>query len=197
MKNIAIAAALFASLGTASSAATVLDFEDIVLSAAGQDFIPGVYTNQGFRLTGTGLFFSTNTSATGYPNGGSTSLAMAGPNETIVLERVDGAAFSMERIDLLPLQFSTGANIVFIGTLAGGSTVTSTSVILSSFTPITHSFDASFTDLEKVQWSQIAPYHQFDNIQLSVAAATLPAALPLLAVAPGGPGLASRRRKTA
>ena len=216
-RRIALAAAvlgLVAGMGGRGGAAIVLDFEDISIPG-GTDTTLSTYSNSGFTLTATDTAtgFSAGFQAHG-PNSiffaGSQALAAFAPpiNSTtmITLTQDDGQPFSLLSIDLARnFAFDPAPTVTFVGTKAGGGSVTETFTITTppgtaAFQP----FDFSgFTDLTSVTWGQpqlAAGLHQFDDIRLEPGTAAVPepstfALTGLMTLA--GLGYAWRRRRAA
>lgn len=85
------------------------------------------------------------------------------------LTQKDGNPFTLQSIDLAELNGNQapGAFISFTGTTVGGGIVNQTFQLDgAAFGAQTFNFNASFTNLVKVEWDQISPFHQFDNIRV-------------------------------
>ena len=127
---------------------------------------------------------------------------IAAPVESITPRKIKESKGSVS-IDLAELNNNQnpGANIKFIDLLNGGGSVTQTSTLDGiAFAPEKFLFSALRTNLTKVSWDQISPFHQFDNIALNsgaVPAVPVPAAFWLFGTALIGVVGFSKRRKAA
>lgn len=173
------------ALCTQPALAAVMTFDALAVDAdvvvdAGQ-----VYTEAGFQLTNAGNFpFGTyGNQAQGFT--GSTSLFNDNDAGVTVLNSPNGDLFHLFSIDLAELIVGDPGPyaVSFVGTRIGGGTVTQTFVLDGLAGAETFQFDTAFSWLTRVRWSNDAPYHQFDNIDLEVPAPG--AFLLLLAGLPG------------
>jgi hypothetical protein len=162
----AVALLSFSALSTlaiAPAQAVILDFNDFTSSATGIK----TYTNQGFTITaqpGSALFPSTDIGILVY-NGNIDAITR--------LTKVDGGAFDLFSIDLTSFAEidSQSVKVTFTGTRADTSTVAqsfTTDAVLNALE--TFNFN-NFNNLVSVDWAQVAPYHQFDNINVSATTA--------------------------
>lgn len=155
----------------ASSAGTVLDFEDLLASGPGYTTIPS-YSGGGFTLVNLSVtagsndaFASPQSDNASYQ--GSTALANNRADGVTMLTKDGGATFTLGSIDvaeLFPSNPSTGV-LTFTGTRADGTTVTSAFTMDGMAGFQTFTFEG-FKNLVSVTWVQSSPYHQFDNIVL-------------------------------
>ena len=193
-RNVAGAAAVaIAMIAGQASAGIIMDFQDLEaygggFTEVGYSYIAGDFevwhdVNEpfGFRSphVDNGSFYQ-----------GSTGLFNDTVGGITVLDRLDGAPFDMESIDLAGLFVGGGdTTVLFTGYLNGGGTVqTSFTTSNGGYGFETFSFAGlGFNNLDSLQWSQDYVYHQFDNI----AVVPVPGALALLGLA----GLARRRRR--
>ena len=200
MKKTLIAATLAAaSLGFAAQAsAAVLDFE----SLTHDDEIAYVgysYEEDGFlvsNLNTSGFDFSVWGSSSMFFTG---STSMMNDNDAGVtqLTQLGGGLFSLSSITLataFPYLTEDNVSVTFIGTLGNGSTVSQTFSVADGAAQV-FSFDASFTSLASVNWTNEAMYSQFDDI--NVAAVPEPESYAMLLLGLGVLGAAARRRKSA
>lgn len=173
----------------------LLDFEDLTppvpfLSSYEKDgfLLRTAEEGFGFQSFGPGdTFFYT----------GSTALALGTADTTAVLERPDGVPFNLLRIDLSKyFAWNDNPTVTFTGTKMDDTTVTESFTTTSSDGVIaleTFTFSAAFSDLKEVRWTQLSPFHQFDNIVLTVVPEPTAALLLGLGV-PLGAGLLGRIR---
>lgn len=141
---------------------STIDFD----SLGGSGFIPRgpVYSEDGYvvrDLSGGGLF----SVGFGSSFNGSFSLTHGFDNGVTQLTKADSTAFDLKTITLSELyNGNPGATVTFTGQRYFGGTV-SQSFTLDGGAINRQTFNLSgFTDLSRVTWSQLAPYHQFDNI---------------------------------
>jgi hypothetical protein len=159
----------------------ILNFSDV---PDGTVTIFNPYISQGFMLTSTsgGFVFNSPDSGNGsmQPVGnnpyfaGANGLAAFAP-ATITLSRTDGNPFSLLSIDLARnFAFDPAPSTTFIGTFAGGGTVSQTASVTTSSPPLIFQTFAlmGFTNVISVSWDQDNPasdgIHQFGNIHLAV-----------------------------
>lgn len=124
------------------------------------------YAEDGFVITGTslGTFGTLESRSTG-----STALVEDTIGGVIELRSSDGSPFDLISIDLAELNGPSVAVVTFTGDLVGGGTVTQAfSLDGAAFGPEIFSFGPGFKDLTAVRWTQVSPFHQFDNIVAEV-----------------------------
>ena len=187
----AAAAVVGLSLTGAANAQVVMDFQDL-------EMIDSLTHNWGYTYTSGDWtishpnsepfeFATFGTLEGRYP--GSTALYNNTVNGIITFERIDGAAFDIQSIDISALNHTGPVTVNFTGNLHGGGQVFDSFTTTGSQNGLqTHTFDASFVNLVSVEWVQIGPFHQFDNITIVPA----PAGLALLGLGAFG---ARRRRR--
>ncbi|MEM9148525.1 MAG: PEP-CTERM sorting domain-containing protein, partial [Pseudomonadota bacterium] len=181
MIGFARSVAVCAALLSPTAGAVTLDFESLA-----SEFSVGVgrtYSEDGFTLSvvgggGAGFVVMGQNQA---PYTGSTALYLNLLNITAVLTQDDGASFSISEIKLSPLN-GIAVTVSFLGTLSDGGTVSQAFTTADGFTLQTFEFDPSFTDLVTLEWDQVSPAHQFDDLVVTsdVAAVPLPPTLLLL-----------------
>ncbi len=177
----------------AASAVVVMDFQDLETPGTGLTDIGYYYSAGDYEIwhdtSEPFPFLSPQTGNTTFYQGSTAVL-----NDTVGgithFQRIDGAPFDMESIDLAGLFVGGGdTTVTFTGHLSGGGTVMATfstsngGVGFQSFSFAGY----GFTSVVDVTWSQDFVYHQFDNIAIVPA----PASLALLGLG----GLAIRRRR--
>ncbi len=191
MKNFMIGTAVAGlALASVASGQVVMDFQDLEVN-------DGNLHNQGFVYTSGDWMVSHPNSepfefaSAGTQSGsfyqGSTMLFNNTVNGVITFERIDGADFDLASIDLAAL--FVGGNVPtinFVGNLSGGGTVNASYTVMNSTGIETFNF-SGFNGLSSVTWVQENAFHQFDNIAIVPA----PATLALLGLA----GFAGRRRR--
>lgn len=96
---------------------------------------------------------------------GSTALFSNPISGVTTLTQVGPGAFNLTSIDLAELNGNNVANVTFVGNYQAGGTTTQTFTLDgAAFAAQTFAFNSSWTGLSSVTWTQVDPYHQFDNI---------------------------------
>lgn len=155
----------------------VIDFED-VRSPTGSMFVGDTYTSMhGFTLTAISAFRVVGESALNWSGSAALNNDSFDDDKITTLTQTNGNPFTLTSIDLAELCLGFGIcpsgapSVTFTGNLFGGGTVTQTFTldgIEETSRPFlaleTFSFRSDFTNLTSVTWSQVVPFHQFDNI---------------------------------
>jgi hypothetical protein len=157
--------------------AGTIDFESIANAGSGFYSVGRTYGEDGYTLevlAGFSMDFVTFGVGEGR-YGGSAALynnnaSAAGQNVTR-LTRDGGGLFDLQRISLAKDASFGPAPVTFTGTLADATTVQQ-SFTVTSGTLTAFAFSSSFSNLVKVEWDQVTPYHQFDDIVVNDASAT-------------------------
>ncbi len=177
----------------------LLDFDS--LNSADNNFNFGAtYSEDGFTFTDGTANLSTFGSNDGSGRWtGSAALFTNTPNAIVTLTNDAGAAFSLSSIDISELNFAGGVRVSFLGTLLGGGTVEQIFDTDGPFGLQTFNFNAGFTNLISVQWAQVSPFHQIDNIVADVPVDVIsvpePGTIALFAIGLAGIGLQRRKKK--
>ena len=155
--------------GTANAGVVVMDFQDLEINDGGNHPWGYLYTAGDWMIshpdTEPHPFRTFGTQEARYP--GSTALFNDTVDGVITFERIDGAAFDMQSIDIANLNNAGPVTVNFVGNLASGGqvfdsyTTTGTTNILE-----TYSFDEHFVNLSSLVWVQEGPFHQFENISV-------------------------------
>lgn len=173
MKNKTGLLALFAVAAiftvTSAQALVVIDFESLQMTNNVVNYVGDICSYDGFELTnfspgvGLGTFGTLESRFTG-----STALFDDNADGGIRLNQIGDGPFDLLAINLASLNGNAPVNVTFVGTISGGGTVTQMFTFDGSpFLQQTFQF-TGFTNLTKVEWTQEAPYHQFDNIVVNV-----------------------------
>ena len=177
----------------ALSAATVIDFEELAVTNGWMQNVADGYTSQGYVFTSSFsrndsfAVWATDNSSGFYP--GSTALFNKYAGERTTLKRTDLGAFDMASIELCNVWRSTiTQSIRFTGTRADASTVTNTFTLTDPANLHTFAF-SGMTAIVKLEWDQLSPFNQFDNVTIVPE----PASLAMLAL--GGLALLRRRAR--
>lgn len=159
---------LLPSAAPEAAHAQILDFQVLEHNDAAVASHGDLYIEDGFQIAeaGPNPLATFGTLEPRYPF--STALFSNSISGVLTLTQVGGGAFDLLSIDIAELDPGFPQFITFTGTLAGGGTVTQSVTPdgprgLQTFTMI------GFTNVTQVQWHQISPFHQFDNINVSTA----------------------------
>ncbi len=198
---VALATGTLAVLGVVHAAPVTIDFQSLEMVNGAGNVVGFTYDEDGYRIDNTGQPFqmlSFGTLASRYA--GSTGVFNNTTNGvTRLFEQISGDPFDLLSIDVAPLLVGTDTpTTTFTGFFDGGGT------IMQSFTTsgigfVFETFNFSgFTNLAKVEWRQISPFHQFDNVVLQASTNAVvpePASTVLFGLTALGMGLGLRRRR--
>ena len=158
--------------------AVLIDFQQL-------EHIDSLGTNHGFQYIEDGFqidelsndqgLFTFGTLHSNYT--GSTAMFNNTINGTTQLSKVGGGMFDLISIDLAELNGPNVASVTF--NRDGGHSQTFT-IDGNAFGAETFLFDAGFMNSNLVTWSQVDPFHQFDNIQIDTAPVPEPSTILLL-----------------
>lgn len=194
MKLVTLTIAAFV-VASAAHAATVVGFDS--LSSPNHQFVSS-YMEKGLTFTSSSANgFASVGSATGLYTG-SSALMNNAVNGVTTMTHMGGGLMTMRTITLSELFSSGGSStITFTGALAGGGTVQQSFTLDGTFGNEVFTFSNAFTDLVSLSWTQVSPYHQFDDITLLVRAVPLPATGLLFLTGIGAMAGLRRRRRSA
>ena len=182
--------AVVAGLGfvSAASANIILDFQSLEMVDANIHDWGHHYEEDGYQVDKSGVVFEFATFGTlegRYP--GSTALFSNEVDATISVSALDGSSFDLVSIDISNLNNNGPITVNFTGNLTGGGSVFQSYTTTGAQNVLETVAFVGFTGLDSVEWVQIANFHQFDNVTIVPA----PASLALLGLG----GLAIRRRR--
>lgn len=145
-----------------ANATLILDFESLEETNSSVNSHGFEYTEDGFLLTNlSSLEFATfGTLESRYT--GSTALFNNTVGGITQLTRVGGGVFDLISIDLSELNAASVASVTF--TRDGGFSQTFT--LDGILGPQTFLFDSNFLGSSSVSFTQVSPFHQFDNITI-------------------------------
>ena len=161
--------------------------ETVIIDFQSLEHVDSNTNSHGFTYTEDG--YTLNNLATAFPFAtfgtlesrykGSTALFNDSVNGVTRLTKSDAGAFTLNSIDLADLNGQSPFDVFFSGTKSDASIVNQTFTGTGSL--LTYTF-SGFTDLVTVEWTQISPFHQFDNINLTsgingTSAVPVPAAI--------------------
>lgn len=177
--------------------AAVIDFQTLEHVDTNIANFGTTYSEDGFTFTqvpgGQPFPFATFGTLEGrYP--GSTALFNRTVGSGTQLTVSGGGTFDIFSIDLANLNGAGSVSVTFLGTKPDLSTVTQTFTFNSFGVLSTFSFAPSFSGLATLDWSQDAPFHQFDNL---VVVESVPEPTSLLLLGSGLLTLLVARRKHA
>jgi hypothetical protein len=149
--------------------AGVIDFQVLEHHDAASNDEGIQYDEEGYRLTkGQGEAFNYNTfgtQASRYPQ--STAMYNNTVNGRCILSRINGGLFDAIEINLAELNGPNSAPVNFTGFKQGGGQVqhnVNTDGIGPQNGLQRFVFPNTFTGLERLEWVQASPFHQFDDI---------------------------------
>jgi hypothetical protein len=162
--------ALLSAARVRAAAPVVIDFESLRVVDADVHNRGFTYTEDGYTLNNlatTSFQFATfGTLEPRFP--GSTALFNNTGNGVTELVRTGGGAFDLASIELAELNEPVPALVAFTGELFGGGSVNQT-FRLDGNGPAnglqTFNF-TGFNNVVRVTWTQVDPFHQFDNIMI-------------------------------
>lgn len=151
-----------------NSHATLIDFSSLTTTGTGQRVVS--HSEDGFSITNETTSTGANRDFVSFGPGfplfsGSAALHNADTNGVTRLVQDNGNPFALNSILLIESTANTTPSVTFTGFLNGGGTVTQSFTLDGvSFVPQQFDFVNSFNNLQKVEWIQADPFHQFDNI---------------------------------
>jgi hypothetical protein len=185
---------LFVSVAAASQA-VVITFDALGSAGTTSNNVASPYTELGYTFTsnssGTGNEFAVwQSGSVDYT--GSPALFNNFDSGITTLTAVGGSAFNVVSIDLANVYRTAGTNqiVSFTGTRADTTTVTNNFTLTDSANMHTFTF-TGMTNMVSMAWTQLSPYHQFDNVTLS----PVPEPASILLVAAGLAAVSRRRRR--
>jgi hypothetical protein len=141
----------------------IIDFQSLEHVDASINYGVPSHTEDGFVVTSSGSFGTFGTLEYRYT--GSTAVFESAPDGVVELRRSDSGPFDLFSIDLAELNGGVVSTVTFTGDRLGGGTVTQAfSIDGVAFGAETFEFSGDFRNLTAVRWTQVDPYHQFDNI---------------------------------
>ena len=125
------------------------------------------YEEDGFVLENLGKYAFATFGTKESRFSGSTALFNDTINGVTILSAENNKSFDLDSIDLTELNGPNVARVTFKGDLGKGGSVQQTFTLDGkSFDPQTFTFSDDFNEVVSVQWTQVSPFHQFDNITI-------------------------------
>jgi len=195
MNRIALAL-IVVLLGATRAGAAVIGFESLANPGPGVYDVGFTYSEAGFTLTefdpdNVLPFVTFGQGETRY--GGSPALYNNNGDGGTRLTRDGGGEFALLSIDLANDKRFGATAITFTGTKSDASTVSQSFTIDTNNVLTMFQFSSDFTDLTKVEWRQLSPFHQFDNITVETPATPVPEPGTMALMAVGFAVLARRQ----
>ena len=166
--------------------AAIIDFESLANPGSGFYDVANSYSEDGFTLSVfdpvTLPFVTFGAGEVRY--GGSPALYNNNIGGGTRLVRDGGGTFSISSIDLAGDTRFGPIPVTFVGTKDDATTV-QLALILNNSLLQSFAFGAEFTNLVSLEWRQITPYHQFDNIQVVALSTPVPEPSMLLLLSVG------------
>ena len=98
---------------------------------------------------------------------GSTALFSSTIDDVTILSAENNKSFDLDSIDLTEIILPYAGKVTFKGELEKGGSVQQTFTLDGkSFEPQTFTFSDDFDEVVSVEWTQVSPFHQFDNITI-------------------------------
>jgi hypothetical protein len=178
-----LGAVAWAGAPTSASGQVTIDFQSLQHTDTINANHGATYSEDGFLLDGPGADYRTYGTLRSEFSG-STALYNDVQNGVTRLTQIGGGTFNLSSINLAELNSPQAASVTFIGTFGLGGTISQTHTLDGvAFGQQTFAF-TGFTGLSQVTWTQVNPFHQFDNIVVAVpepgAAMLAVIAIPLL-----------------
>jgi len=147
----------------------IVDFVKLSIADDETHYWGNSFRQDGFRITQgpnePQEFATFGTLESRFP--GSTSLFNNTVNGLIHIESIDQELFQLRGIEVAPLNSPSPVTVDFVGTKSDGSQLNKS--ITTSGNQIrleTFDFPGTWRGLKSVEWTQVSPYHQFDNVRL-------------------------------
>jgi hypothetical protein len=157
-----------AALSLAAADGVIIDFEKLKSDNDEFNPLPGkTHSEGGFTLVNTLDFLSPGAGNLLYSGPSAALMSVAGGETTLSMSMEDPGGFNVESIDIIesPLSGTVAIEIIFIGTKAGGLSVSKK--FTTDGVPGPQTLDLSFTNIESLSWVQAGPLYHFDNIYIT------------------------------